>query len=256
VRSLVVAEPPAFAVAVYEPAVARLQADLEPLFAEAMGDRAFLEEFLATVGTPVEELPSTLLAEWEQLVPAIRRGTSMWDVAVPVRALADAPFRTVTVSGAHHPAFTAMCEQLAQAVGGEHVVLPGAGHEVQEAPGFTDLLRRVWAGEPAATPAGRCRDRSRGESVLRHPARSLPTMWGHRRGEPVHRHPAHSFPATAPRSRVSGDLDRSHPADRKPGSQAACVRFSAMSSTRLLRLPRVAAGMRMRSAGWDSATVR
>lgn len=29
-----------------------------------------------------------------------------------------------------------------------------------------------------------------------------------------------------------------------------------MSSTRLLSLPRVAAGMRMRSAGWDIATVR
>lgn len=153
VRSLVVAEPPAFAVAEHEPAVGRLRAELEPLFAESMGDRAFLQEFLTAVGTPVDDLPTSLLAEWERLVPALRRGTVMWDVAVPVRALADAPFRTVAVSGAHHPAFTAMCEQLAQAAGGEHVALPGAGHEVQDAPGFTDLLRRVWAGEPAAMPA-------------------------------------------------------------------------------------------------------
>lgn len=147
VRSLVVAEPPAFSVAEHEPAVGRLRAALEPLFAEPMGDRAFLEEFLRTVGTPVDTLPTPLLEELEHLVPAIRRGTAMWDVAVPVDALAAAPFRTVVISGGHHQAFTTICEQLAQAVQGEHVVLPGAGHEIQEAPGFTDLLRHVWAGD-------------------------------------------------------------------------------------------------------------
>nr|WP_297429794.1 alpha/beta hydrolase [uncultured Actinotalea sp.] len=152
VRSLVVAEPPAFAVAEHEPAVGRLRAELEPLFAEPLSDRAFLEEFLRSVGTPVDELPISLLEEWEHMVPALRRGTAMWDVAVPVDALAAAPFRTVTVSGGHHVGFTAICVQLAQAVGGEHVVLAGAGHEVQDAPGFTDLLRRVWAGRPASSP--------------------------------------------------------------------------------------------------------
>lgn len=146
VRSLVVAEPPVFAVAEHEPAVARLRADIEPLLAETIGDRAFLEEFLRAVGTPLDEVPTTLLEEWEHYVPAVRYGTAMWDVAVPVQALRDAAFPTVVVSGGHHAAFTAMCEQLAQAVGAEHVVLPGAGHEVQEAPGFSDLLRRVWAG--------------------------------------------------------------------------------------------------------------
>lgn len=156
VRSLVVAEPPAFAVAEHEPAVGRLRAELEPLFGEAMGDRSFLEEFLRTVGTPVDDLPPTLLEEWERLVPALRQGTAMWDVVVPLPVLAEAPFRTVVVSGDHHPAFTEMCRQLAEAVGGEHVVLPGAGHEVQEAPGFTDLLRRVWTGH-AAAPPGRSR---------------------------------------------------------------------------------------------------
>ncbi|WP_225755610.1 alpha/beta fold hydrolase [Actinotalea sp. Marseille-Q4924] len=152
VRSLVVAEPPAFSLAEHEPAVARLRADVEPLFSEAMSDRAFLEEFLPAVGSPVDELPTTVLEEWERLVPALRRGTLMWDVVVPVQALADAPFRIVVVSGGHHPGFTAMCTHLAQAVGGEHVVRPGAGHEVQEAPGFTDLLRRVWNGRPTDSP--------------------------------------------------------------------------------------------------------
>lgn len=153
VRSLVVAEPPAFTVAEHEPAVSRLRSDLEPLFAEAMGDKAFLEEFLTTVGSPVQDLPPTLLQEWEHLVPAMRRGTVMWEVLLPLDVLAAAPFRTVTVSGDHHLAFTAICEQLAQAVGGEHVVLPGAGHEVQEAPGFVELLERVWAGRPVSSPA-------------------------------------------------------------------------------------------------------
>lgn len=152
VRSLVVAEPPAFTVAEHEPAVGRLRAELEPLFAEAMGDRSFLEELLETVGTPLDQVPADLLEQWERLVPAVRRGTAMWDVTVPVQALADAPFRKITVSGGHHTAFTVICEQLAQAIGGEHVVLAGAGHEVQQAPGFTDLLRNVWVDRPVTSP--------------------------------------------------------------------------------------------------------
>ena len=50
------------------------------------------------------------------------------------------PFPKLVVSGAHHAAFDAICDALERDLGAERAVLPGAGHAVQRAPGFNDVL--------------------------------------------------------------------------------------------------------------------
>lgn len=144
VRSLVLAEPPLFGVAADHPDVARLQAAIEEVLAGRGGDRDFVEAFLRAVGTPVEELDGGELDELAALAPALRGARQPWQTALPVDHLASASYPVVVVSGGHHPAFTAVCEALAQDTGARLTTVPGAGHEVQAVEGFTALLREVW----------------------------------------------------------------------------------------------------------------
>jgi hypothetical protein len=44
------------------------------------------------------------------------------------------------ISGAHDPAFEAVCDVLEQRLGAERAVLPGAGHSVPRAPGYLERL--------------------------------------------------------------------------------------------------------------------
>ena len=44
------------------------------------------------------------------------------------------------VSGAHHAAFDAICDELERRLPAERAVLPGYGHMVQRHPDFNDLL--------------------------------------------------------------------------------------------------------------------
>jgi pimeloyl-ACP methyl ester carboxylesterase len=145
VHSLVLAEPPSFGVAAEHPDVARLQEDLARVIDRPGDDRDFVEDFLAAVGTPLEELPPDLLDDLTDMSPAVRRARPAWSGQVPVDRLAGASFPTVVVSGNHHPAFTAMCEALARELDAEHRVVEGAGHEIQVvAEDFNALLLSVW----------------------------------------------------------------------------------------------------------------
>lgn len=152
VRSLVLAEPPLFAAAIDQPEVALLQTRIAEAIASERDDREFLEHFLRLVGTPMEELPPGLLDELEAMVPALRRGRQPWQAPVPLTALRSGRFPAVVVTGRHDVPFHAVCVALARDHGAELHVLPGAGHEVQLADGFTDLLRTVW--QRAAGPGG------------------------------------------------------------------------------------------------------
>lgn len=147
VRSLVLAEPPLFPVAADHPAVLRLQDRLVEAFTGDRSDRDFLEHFLRLVGTPVEQLPKTVLDQLTRMVPALRLGTQPWQAPVPVDQLRAAPFPTVVVSGRHDDAFHAVCEALAHRTGAQLRVVEGAGHEMQTVTGtFNDLLLRLWRG--------------------------------------------------------------------------------------------------------------
>jgi hypothetical protein len=44
------------------------------------------------------------------------------------------------ISGAHHPAFDAVCDVLEQRLGAERAILAGAGHSIPRAHGYPELL--------------------------------------------------------------------------------------------------------------------
>ncbi|WP_192498694.1 alpha/beta fold hydrolase [Ornithinimicrobium pratense] len=144
VRSLLLAEPPLFE-ATDHPAAGALQEGLVRLLARPVSDREFLTAFLQLVGTDVADLPPELVDELSAMVPALRGARQPWQARVPVAELADAAFPIVVVSGAHHPAFTAVCEALTEQLGAQHHVVVGAGHEVQLAAAeFNAVLTRLW----------------------------------------------------------------------------------------------------------------
>ena len=63
-----------------------------------------------------------------------------WEAEIPLAELAATPFPKLVVSGAHHPAFDAICDVLERELPAERVVLPGYGHVVQLHPEFNDRL--------------------------------------------------------------------------------------------------------------------
>jgi pimeloyl-ACP methyl ester carboxylesterase len=140
VRSLTVSEPPAFGVARGDPEVDRLVADLDSLFAGGPRDpEGFLGGFLAAVGSNTS-LPSPLPPELEQGARALMAERPPWEAEIPLDELAAAPFPKLVASGAHHPAFDAVCDVLEERLGAQRAVLPGAGHSIPRAPGYTERL--------------------------------------------------------------------------------------------------------------------
>ena len=140
-RSLTVIEPPATRVAVGDPAVdAFAEAGRELYASGATSDpEAFLRRFLAAVGSefdPPVPLPPELAQGAQAL--AVERGP--WEAEIPLDVLAAASFPKLVVSGAHHPAFDAICDVLERELPADRVVLPGYGHVVQRHPEFNDQL--------------------------------------------------------------------------------------------------------------------
>ena len=84
--------------------------------------------------------PSPLPPELEQGVRALQRERGPWEADIPVADLAALGVPTLVVSGAHHPAFDAICDALERGLGAERVVVPGFGHNPQLSPVFTRAL--------------------------------------------------------------------------------------------------------------------
>ena len=151
-RSLAVLEPPAFGVAGNHRAVAELVSELRPLWPTDLPPERFLRRFVETVGSEMS-VPSPLPPEVEASVRAMMVERAPWEAQIPFDELAAAPFPKLVVSGAHHAAFDAVCDVLEERLGAERAVLPGAGHSIPRAPGFTDrldqFLRRARSGAPA-----------------------------------------------------------------------------------------------------------
>lgn len=148
VLSLTVVEPPAFALAPDEPAVSEFVAEQQRLWARSeLDDRAFLESFLLTVGAPPEKIPAEMLELWVERVGPLRGGRPVWEAEVPLEELAGSRFPKLVVSGGHHPAFDAVCDELTRGIGARRTVITGAGHEVQmNAEPFNAALLHHWRG--------------------------------------------------------------------------------------------------------------
>jgi pimeloyl-ACP methyl ester carboxylesterase len=154
VRSLAVSEPPAFGLARGNPEVDSLVERLADHFERGPREpREFLVGFLAAVGSTAA-VPSELAPELEQSIRATMAERAPWEAEIPLDALAATGFPKLVISGAHNPAFDAVCDVLEQRLGAERAVLPGAGHSVPRAPGYLERLEAFLddsvQGEPSA----------------------------------------------------------------------------------------------------------
>jgi pimeloyl-ACP methyl ester carboxylesterase len=138
--SLTAIEPPATRAARGDPAADAFAAGAIELWGRGPREpEAFLRTFLAAVGSAFEP-PSPLPPELEQGARALMGERGPWEAEIPVAELRALPFPRLVVSGAHHPAFDAICDALERDLGAERAVVPGAGHAAQRAPGFNEAL--------------------------------------------------------------------------------------------------------------------
>jgi pimeloyl-ACP methyl ester carboxylesterase len=137
-RSLTVVEPPAFGLARGDPAADAAYAGGARLWRDGPRDpEEFLRAFLGWVGTPVP--PGRFSPDLLQGARMLQRERRPWTADPPLERLEGLPI--LAVSGAHQPAFEAVCDVLAERLGAERAVLPGAGHSVQRlGPPFNALL--------------------------------------------------------------------------------------------------------------------
>jgi pimeloyl-ACP methyl ester carboxylesterase len=140
VRSLAVSEPPAFRLARGNPVVDDLVERLAGHFEHGSHEpRAFADGFLALVGSEVR-LPERLPPQLEQGIRATMAERPPWEADIPLDELAPTPFPKLVISGAHNPAFDAVCDVLETGLDAERAVLPGAGHSLARAPGYPERL--------------------------------------------------------------------------------------------------------------------
>ena len=132
--SLTVIEPPAFGVAREDPAVARWLEGAAQLPRDSV--RGYLEAFLHHVGAPFP-LPDPLPPDLQQGAEAFYAERRPDEAEIPLEPL---PYPVLVVTGDHEPAFDAVADVLCERLGAERLVLPGAGHAVQNAPGFNEAL--------------------------------------------------------------------------------------------------------------------
>ena len=91
------------------------------------------------------------------------------EAEIPLEPL---PYPVLVVTGGHEPAFDAVADVLCERLGAERLVLPGAGHAVQNAPGFNEALEASSARDQAAVrSASRRRRRPAGSRASRSRAR-------------------------------------------------------------------------------------
>jgi pimeloyl-ACP methyl ester carboxylesterase len=139
--SLTVIEPPCTRVALDDPLVAAFARGGAELYAHGRDHEPeqFLRLFLTAVGSDWDP-PSPLPPELEQGVEALIRERGPWEATIPLAELAALRIPVLVVSGAHNPAFDAVCDALERALGAERAVIPGHGHNPQLSPAFTVTL--------------------------------------------------------------------------------------------------------------------
>ena len=103
----------------------------ERMYRDGSGDgaAAFLRAFRAGVHS-AHETPD-VLPDW------LERGATLaaherppWEAEPPLEELARAPFPKLVISGGHSPVFEAVCDRLAERIGGERRILTGRQHTI------------------------------------------------------------------------------------------------------------------------------
>jgi pimeloyl-ACP methyl ester carboxylesterase len=133
--SLTVSEPPAFGLARDDPAVQDFLKAYEAFTPTT--PRAYLEFFLPLVGS---KLPEELSPELEQGAQAALAERTPDQAQIPLATLRERPFPKLVISGNHHAAFDAICDVLERELAAQRAVLPGAGHSLPRAAGYSEVL--------------------------------------------------------------------------------------------------------------------
>jgi pimeloyl-ACP methyl ester carboxylesterase len=141
VRSLTLIEPPLY-LDPDDPDVARMRRLGDEVLAHGLdADPEVLREFLRCAGAPVPDsgpLPEAVAA-------GVRRahgGRSPSEAHPPLEVLREAGLPCLVASGGHDRSLERICDLVAEALEGERLVSPGAGHFVAAAPGFPAELER------------------------------------------------------------------------------------------------------------------
>ena len=122
-------EPPAFAVAAGEPAADEFVRRGKELWADGPGGPGRVPAAVPRPGRLGAAGAALARAGAGRAPPPHERGP--WEAEIPLDELAAAPFPKLVVSGAHDPAFDAVCDVLEQRLGAERAVIAGADHSVQ-----------------------------------------------------------------------------------------------------------------------------
>jgi hypothetical protein len=160
VRSLTLIEPPLFYLVRDDPEVENLQRMGDAVLTHGLqADPSILRDFLALAGAPDEPDDQPLLDDPhapdgpltpdgplpEKLAYSVRHahgGRLPGEARPPLQRLRDAEIPSLVASGGHSVALERICDALASELQAEGVVMAGAGHFVQSAPGFQERLTR------------------------------------------------------------------------------------------------------------------
>jgi pimeloyl-ACP methyl ester carboxylesterase len=146
VRSLTLIEPPLYHLVPGDPEVERLRRMGDAVLTHGLEvDPSTLREFLALAGAPgmSGDPPPPDAPLPEKLAYSIRRahgGRLPGEARPSLQTLRDAKIPSLVASGGHSVAIERICDALASELRAERVVIAGAGHFVQSAPGFAERL--------------------------------------------------------------------------------------------------------------------
>ena len=145
--SLTLLEPAAFGSGPHHPAAQALVGEVRQLWDRDLPDEEWVVRFLTAVGSDPDSLSPELIASAVELVPVVRRGRPNWEWDLPLGELASLRFPKLVVSGGHSAGFDAICDDVAERIGGSRLVVTGAGHEIQFAGApLNEVLLALWRG--------------------------------------------------------------------------------------------------------------
>ncbi|HVG55977.1 MAG TPA: alpha/beta fold hydrolase [Vicinamibacterales bacterium] len=143
--SMTLLEPAAFGLGQHDSAARALEAEVRDLLDQDLPDEEWVTRFLKIVGSDPDALSAELIAAAVSLAPVCRNGRPIWESQLPFAELASAALPKVVVSGGHSAGFDAICDDLAERIGGSRMVVEGAGHEIQFAgPPLNEALLALW----------------------------------------------------------------------------------------------------------------
>ena len=130
-RTLTLIEPPAFAVALDNPDVARTVRAMTALFTPPVPDEAgFIHGFRQALGLP--DIDSLILSPADRkAIRATQLEPPPHEAEIPLDQLAATTFPKLVVSGDWNAALEAVADRLTERLHAQRAHIPGAGHSVQ-----------------------------------------------------------------------------------------------------------------------------